>query len=103
MSPDLHRFDGLETASGLLFFHRDSDGTDRGQANFLTFNVSHQAQVDEMMVSLVPAFTAVGFSQFDPTIFNSIDGSKMNAVSADYFHMLFDLARVGHRLTSGNG
>lgn len=37
-----------------------------------------------MMVSLVPAFTAVGFRQFDPTIFNSIDGSKMDAVSADH-------------------
>jgi hypothetical protein len=53
-----------------------------------------------MMVSFVPAFTAVGFSQFDPTIFNSIDGSKMDAVSADHFHMLFDFARIGHRLTS---
>jgi hypothetical protein len=60
-------------------------------------------EVDEMMVSFVPAFTAVGFSQFDPTIFNSIDGSKMDAVSADHFHMLFDFARVGHRLTSGDG
>jgi hypothetical protein len=69
----------------------------------LTFNISHQAQVDEMMVSFVPAFTAVGFSQFDPTIFNSIDGSKMDAVSADHFHMLFDFARVGHRLASGDG
>jgi hypothetical protein len=89
--------------SGLLFFPRDGDGTVRSQANLLTFNISHQAQVDEMMVSLVPAFTAVGFSQFDPTIFNSIDGSKMDAVSADHFHMLFDFARVGHRLASGDG
>ena len=45
--------------SGLLFFHRDGDGTVRRQANLLTFNISYQAQVDEMMVSFVPAFTAV--------------------------------------------
>jgi hypothetical protein len=73
----------------LFFFHRDGDSTVRRKANFLAFNISDQAQVDEMMVSLVPAFTAVGFSQFDPTIFNSIDGSDVHTVCPDYLHMLF--------------
>jgi hypothetical protein len=91
------------TVSAFLFFHCDGDGTVRRQANFLAFNISHQAQVDEMMVPLVPAFTAVGFRQLDPTIFHPIDGSEMYAVSADDFHMLFDFARVGHWSTSGNG
>lgn len=57
--------------------------------------------VEPMKLALAENLTIPGFSQFDPTIFNSIDGSNMNAVSANYFHMLFDFARVGHRLTSG--
>jgi hypothetical protein len=58
----------------------------------------------EMMVPFVPAFTAVGFNQFDTPIFNAIDGSDMLAVCADYFRMLFDLlASVISRLLFAQG
>jgi hypothetical protein len=42
-----------------------------------------------MMVPLVPAFTTVGFRQFNPAIFNAIDGSDVHAIRADNLHMLF--------------
>ena len=54
-----------------------------------------------MMLPFVPAFTAVGFNQFDTPIFNAIDGSDMHAVCADYFRMLFDfLASAIFRVSS---
>ena len=31
-------------------------------------------------------------NQLDPTIFNAINGSNVDAVRADYFHMLFDIS-----------
>ena len=44
---------------GLLFFHRDGDGAVRRKANLLAFDIGNQVEIDEMMVPLVPAFTAV--------------------------------------------
>ena len=73
-------------------FHGDGDGTVRRQPNLLAFDIGDQPQVDEMMVSLVPAFAAVGLDQLDPTIFNAINGSNVDAVRANYFHMLFDIS-----------
>jgi hypothetical protein len=37
-----------------------------------------------MMVAPVPAFTAVDFCQFNPAVFNAIDGSDVYAIGADY-------------------
>jgi hypothetical protein len=42
-----------------------------------------------MMVPLVPAFAAVGFCQFNPAIFNAIDGSDVHGIGANNLHMLF--------------
>jgi hypothetical protein len=42
-----------------------------------------------MMVPSVFAFTAVCLGQFNPAIFNAIDGSDVNAIGADDVHMLF--------------
>ena len=74
---------------GLLFFHRDSDCSVRREANLSAFDFGNQAQVDIMMVAPVPAFTAVDFCQFNPAVFNAIDGSDVYAMGADNLHMLF--------------
>jgi len=42
-----------------------------------------------MIVPFVPAFTAVGFRQFNPAIFNAIDGSDVHAIGANNLHMSF--------------
>jgi hypothetical protein len=43
-----------------------------------------------MVMAFVFALTAVSLGQFDPLTFNLIDGPDVNAIGADYFHMLFD-------------
>ena len=89
--------------SGLLFFHRDGDGAVRRKANLLAFDIGNQVEIDEMMVPLVPAFTAVGLGQFNPTIFNSIDGSDVHAIGPDDFHMLFYPGLSHFNLLYGQG
>jgi hypothetical protein len=87
----------------LLFFHRDGDGAVRRKANLLAFDIGNQVEIDEMMVPLVPAFTAVGLGQFNPTIFNSIDGSDVHAIGPDDFHMLFYPGLSHFNLLYGQG
>jgi hypothetical protein len=38
----------------------------------------------------VGALTAVVLRQLDPVAFDFVDGADVNAVGADYFHVLFD-------------
>jgi hypothetical protein len=42
------------------------------------------------MMPFVDSFTTIGFRKPDLSIFNTIDGTDMNAVGADNFHMLLD-------------
>src|SRR6202795_1249587 len=74
--------------SGALLFEGHRDGCVRRQADLLAFDVGDQPQIDEMMVSLVIAFAAIGAGELDPATFNAIDGSDVNAVRADHFHVL---------------
>jgi hypothetical protein len=41
-----------------------------------------------MMVAPVTAFAAIGPGELDPASFNAIDGSHVNAVRSDHFHVL---------------
>ena len=41
-----------------------------------------------MVMAFVPSLTAVSLGQFDPLTFNLIDSPDMNAIGADYFHIL---------------
>jgi hypothetical protein len=52
------------------------------------------------MMAPMRALAAVLFRQLDATAFNLVDGADMNAVSADDFHVLFDL---GHWVSSVRG
>jgi hypothetical protein len=81
--------------SRLFFFHSNGYRRVRGQANFLTFNFRDQAQVDEMMMAFVTAFTAIKPGEPDLAILNSIDGPNVNAVGSNNFHVLF-YERVAH-------
>ena len=49
----------------------------------MAFNIGNQAQVDVVMVAPVPAFTAVDFCQFNPAVFNAIDGSDQFSLVND--------------------
>src|SRR3546814_15939739 len=47
-----------------------------------------------MMMVLVR--TAVGFSELDAMFFHLVDGSKVDSIGADHFHMFTNLAQVRH-------
>jgi len=72
----------------------DRDIAVRGQTHLLTFNFGNQAEVDEMVVSLMPALAAIGFGQLDLAVFNPVDGADMHAVRADHFHVFFDVVHL---------
>jgi hypothetical protein len=44
----------------------------------------------------VPTFATISLGQFDAVPFDPIDGADMDAVRANYFHMLFNTAHSGH-------
>src|SRR4029079_11322791 len=45
------------------------------------------------VMAFVPTLATVSRSQFDAVLFDPIDGADMNAVRANYFHMLFNTAQ----------
>jgi len=47
-----------------------------------------------MVVSFVGAFAAVLPSQLDPVALDLIYGADVDAIGADYFHVLFDLTHL---------
>jgi hypothetical protein len=49
-----------------------------------------------MMVTLVCALATVSFNELDTVVFDPINCADARAVSADYFHMFFDLTHVSH-------
>jgi hypothetical protein len=48
------------------------------------------------VVGWLMAYTAVILRQFNPSLFDAIDRPDVDAVCADYFHMLFDFAWISH-------
>jgi hypothetical protein len=48
-----------------------------------------------MMMALVPALAAIGLGQLDPAILDPVDGSNMDAVGSNHFHMFLD-ATISH-------
>jgi hypothetical protein len=77
-----------------FFFHRDGHGTDRRQANPVSFHVRDKAPVDEVVVTPVMPLAAVLPGQLDAVAFDSIDRANVNAIGADDFHMFPDLGHV---------
>src|ERR1700704_4341457 len=78
---------------GSLLFQRDGDRRVCRQAHRLPFDIRDQPQIDEMMMTFVAPFAAVGLGELDPAVLDAIDGSDMNTVRADHIHMLlYDLA-----------
>src|ERR1700736_2964563 len=74
--------------SGSFLFEGNRDGRVRRQPDLLAFDLCDQPQIDEMMMAFVTSFAAIGLGELDPATFNAIDGSDVNAVRADYFHVL---------------
>jgi len=77
-----------------LFLHRDGHGTDRRQANLVSFHVRDEVPVDEVVVTLVTSLAAVLLGQLDPVAIDPIDRADVNAIGADDFHMFPDLGHV---------
>src|SRR5262249_24346368 len=73
---------------GSLLFERDGNRRVCRQAHRLPFDIRDQPQIDEMMMTFMPPFPAVGLGEFDPAVLDAIDGSDMNTVRADHIHML---------------
>jgi hypothetical protein len=87
---------GASTAAGPLFFffHRDRHGTDRRQANLVSFDVRNEAAVDKVVVTLVTSLAAVPPGQLDAVAFDPIDRADVNTIGPDDFHMLLDFGHV---------
>jgi hypothetical protein len=49
-----------------------------------------------VMMAFVPTLATVSLGQFDAVLFDPIDGADMDAIRANYFHMLFNTAHSGH-------
>src|SRR6188474_1067269 len=81
--------------SGLLLY-RHCDVAVRREANLVAFHIRHETAVDVVMMAFVPTLATVSLGQFDAVLFDPIDGADMDAVRANYFHMLFDTAHDGH-------
>jgi hypothetical protein len=60
----------LRRPSALFFFHRHRDSAIRRKTNLLALDLGNQAEVDEMMVSLMLALAAIGLGQLDLAVFN---------------------------------
>ena len=82
------------TRTLLFLFHRDSNGSDRRQANLVSFYAGDEAAIDEVVMAFVAAFATVLLGQLNAVAFNFINGADVDAIGADDFHMLSD---VGHR------
>ena len=74
--------------SGSFLFQGHRDGRIRRQPHLLPFDIGDQPEIDEVMMPLVTSFAAVGPGEPDPAVFDAIDGSDVNAIRADHFHML---------------
>src|SRR6266849_5802172 len=74
--------------SGAFLFQGNGYGCIRRQAHLLPFDLRDQPKIDGMMVALVTSLAAIGLGELDPAVFNPIDGSDVNAVRADHFHVL---------------
>jgi hypothetical protein len=83
-----------DTYQLFFFFHRDGHGTDRRQANLVSFDVRDKAPVDEVVVTPVMPLAAVLPGQLDAATFDPIDRADVNAIGADDFHMFHDLDHV---------
>jgi hypothetical protein len=74
--------------SGPFLFQGNRYSCIRRQAHLLPFDIRDQPQIYEMMMAFVASFAAIGLRELDPATFNAIDGSDVNTVRADHFHML---------------
>src|ERR1700752_1939156 len=75
----------------LFLLHRYSNICVRGEPDLVSFDFRNEAFVDEVMVALVGALAAFLSRQLDATAFDPVHSTDMHAVSADDFHMLFDV------------
>src|SRR6476660_10515114 len=85
----------LQGESGLLL-HRHCHVAVRRETNFVSFHVGHETTVDVVVMAFVPTLTTASLGQFDAVLFDPIDGADVNAVRANYFHMLSNTAHSGH-------
>src|SRR5689334_13556058 len=67
-----------------------------GQSNLVTFDLRNQPARDEM-VMLLMTHAAVGADQLDTVILDAVDGTHVDPVGADDFHMLANILEAAHR------
>jgi hypothetical protein len=79
----------------LFFFHRNRNIRICREPHFVALHSGNQSFVDEVVMALVRAFAAVFFGKFDAAAFYLVDGTHVNAVRADDFHVFFD---IGHKI-----
>ncbi len=73
------------------------------QPHLVTLDIGDETAGNEVMMARMPLGTLdlgarVLLGQLDAVALNAVDGTDMNAVSADHFHMFANLGQVSHKL-----
>jgi hypothetical protein len=85
------RPDGTRIRS-LFFFHRDRNRPDGRETDSISFDLSDEAAINEVVMALVASFATVFFSQLDAVAFYLVDSPDVDPIGPDYFHVLFDVS-----------
>src|ERR1700761_466158 len=90
-TPDaLRRF---RSRSSFFLFHGDRNVRIGRQPYLIALDASHQSFIDVVVMALVRALPAIPLCQLDASTIHEVDSPDMDAISTDYFHMLFDFHR----------
>ena len=76
---------------GGLFLHRHGHVGICREPNPLIFHISHQPEIDLVMMAFVASFAAIGLRELNPVALHTVDRPDVNAVCADDLHVLFDI------------
>lgn len=91
---DLGDLSGLP--SGFLFLEGNGNIRIGGKAHLISLDVCEETHVDEVMVPLVGAFSAVFLRKLDAVADDTVDRSDMYAVGADDLRMFLNFRMIDH-------
>jgi hypothetical protein len=60
----------------------------RRQPHLLPFDIRDKSEIYKMMMAFVVSFSAVGLREPDLPVSNAINGSDVNSIGSNHFHML---------------
>jgi hypothetical protein len=89
---------GSNGLSRFFFFKGNCYCRIRRQPYLLPFDIRNQCKIYEMVVTFVVSFSAVGLREPDLAVSNAVDGSDMDSIGSNHFHMLL-YAIIAHLIS----